>query len=128
MGVNPHPRYFFIRSLNLIRQFPELSEEFMKLDLRVGVVKNVEKVKGSEKLYRIIVDLGELGKRQVIAGIAKWYKPEELIGMNIVVVANLKPKKIFGEISQGMLLAADENGVPVLLTTVRSVKPGTKVR
>jgi len=103
-------------------------EEFMKLDLRVGVVKNVEKVKGSEKLYRIIVDLGELGKRQVIAGIAKWYKPEELIGMNIVVVANLKPKKIFGEISQGMLLAADENGVPVLLTTVRSVKPGTKVR
>ncbi|MET1160878.1 MAG: methionine--tRNA ligase subunit beta [Thermoprotei archaeon] len=103
-------------------------EEFMKVDLRIGVIKNVEKIPGSEKLYKIIVDLGELGERQIVAGIAKWYKPEDLIGKNIVVVANLKPKKIFGEISQGMLLAADVDGEPVLLTTVKPVKPGARVR
>jgi len=100
----------------------------MKIDLRVGVVKSVERIKGSEKLYKIIVDLGELGERQLVAGIAKWYKPEDIIGKNIVVVANLQPKKIFGEISQGMLLAADVDGEPVLLTTVKPVKPGIRIR
>lgn len=103
-------------------------DEFMKIDLRIGVVKSVERIKGSEKLYKIRVDLGDLGERQLVAGIAKWYKPEDLIGKNIVVVANLKPKKIFGETSQGMLLAADVDGEPVLLTTVKPVKPGTRVR
>ncbi len=102
--------------------------EFMKIDLRVGVVKSVERVKGSEKLYKVIVDLGELGERQLIAGITKWYKPEELIGKYIIVVANLEPKKIFGEMSEGMLLAADQGGEPILLTTVKPVKPGTRVR
>jgi len=100
----------------------------MRIDLRVGVVKSVERIKGSEKLYKIIVDLGELGERKIVAGIAQWYRPEELIGRNIVVVANLQPKKIFGELSEGMLLAADVDGVPVLLTTDKPVKPGTRVR
>jgi len=100
----------------------------MRIDLRVGVVKSVERIKGSEKLYKIIVDLGELGERKIVAGIAQWYRPEELIGRNIIVVANLQPKKIFGELSEGMLLAADVDGVPVLLTTDKPVKPGTRVR
>jgi len=103
-------------------------DEFMKIDLRVGVIKSVDRIKGSDNLYKIIVDLGELGERQLVAGIAKWYKPEELIGKHIVVVVNLKPKRIFGETSQGMLLAADEDGVPILLTTDKPVKPGTRIR
>jgi len=103
-------------------------DEFMKIDLRVGVVKSVEKIKGSENLYKIIVDLGELGERQIVAGIARYYTPDELIGRNIIVVANLQPKKIFGEMSQGMLLAADVDGEPVLLTTVKPVKAGVRVR
>lgn len=103
-------------------------EEFMKVDLRVGVVKKVERIEKSENLYKITVDLGELGERQIVAGIAKHYQPQDLIGRNIIVVSNLKPKKIFGEISQGMLLAAEEDGVPVILTTFKHVKPGVRVR
>lgn len=104
-------------------------EEFMKVDLRVGFVKESERVKGSKKLIRLKVDLGELGERQIIAGLGAWYEPEYFVGKYIVVVANLKPKKIFGQISQGMLLAADdEEGTPVLLTVEKPVKPGTRIR
>ena len=103
-------------------------QEFMKCDLRVGVVKHAERIPGTSKLIRLIVDLGELGERQIVAGLGLWYKPEDLIGKHIIVVANLEPKKFRGYISQGMLLAAeDENGVPVLLTVERPVKPGAKV-
>ena len=104
-------------------------EEFIKIDLRVGKVISAERVKGSKKLLRLIVDLGELGKRQIIAGLGKWYKPEYFIGKNIIVVANLQPKRIFGLESQGMLLAADvPEGAPVLLTTDKPVEPGVRVR
>lgn len=100
----------------------------MKIDLRIGRVKSVHRVEKSENLYKIIVDLGEIGERQIIAGIAKYYNPEELVGKNIVVVVNLKPKKIFGEVSQGMLLAAEEDGVPILLTTMKECRAGMRVR
>lgn len=101
----------------------------MRIDLRVGFVKEAERVKGSKKLIRLIVDLGGLGERQIIAGLGAWYTPEDLKGRYIIVVANLKPKKIFGLVSQGMLLAADnEDGVPVLLTVEKPVKPGSRIR
>lgn len=104
-------------------------EEFSKIDLRVGFVKHAERIKGSKKLLRLIVDLGELGERQIIAGLGAWYEPGDLQGKYIVVVANLKPKRIFGQLSQGMLLAADdESGVPVLLTVEKPVRPGTRIR
>ncbi len=104
-------------------------EEFIKIDLRVGKVISAERVKGSKKLLRLIVDLGELGERQIIAGLGKWYEPEYFVGKNIIVVANLQPKKIFGLESQGMLLAADTlEGAPVLLTTDKPVEPGARVR
>ncbi len=103
-------------------------DEFKKIDLRVGRVVNAEKVPGSRKLIRLVVDLGELGERQVIAGLGEWYAPEYFIGKNIVVVANLKPKRMMGHVSQGMLLAADCNGgKPVILTTDGNVKPGARV-
>ncbi len=127
LAILPLPIMLFYNGVIVLSN--EISfEEFMKVDLRVGIVKSVERIPGSEKLYKIRVDLGELGDRQLVAGIAKWYSPEDLLGKCIVVVTNLKPKKIFGEVSQGMLLAADEDGVPVILTTVRPVKPGTRVR
>lgn len=104
-------------------------EEFSKIDLRVGFVKHAERIKGSKKLLRLIVDLGELGERQIIAGLGAWYEPGDLQGKYVVVVANLKPKRIFGQLSQGMLLAADdESGVPVLLTVEKPVRPGTRIR
>jgi methionine--tRNA ligase beta chain len=102
-------------------------EDFQKIDLRVGKVLEAEKVEGSEKLLKLIVDLGS-EKRQLVAGIAKYYKPEDLIGKEIVVVANLEPKKLMGIESQGMLLAADVNGEPVILIPEKEVPPGTKIR
>jgi methionine--tRNA ligase beta chain len=102
-------------------------EDFQKIDLRVGKVLEAEKVEGSEKLLKLIVDLGS-EKRQLVAGIAKFYKPEDLIGKEIVVVANLEPKNLMGIESQGMLLAADVNGEPVILIPEKEVPPGTKIR
>ncbi|MCC6043473.1 MAG: methionine--tRNA ligase, partial [Desulfurococcaceae archaeon] len=95
-------------------------------DLRVGLVKSAERVPGSEKLIKLMVDLGELGERQLIAGLAKWYKPEDFIGKYIVVVANLKPKRLMGLESQGMLLATDTDP-PVLVIAEKPVKPGSKL-
>jgi len=103
-------------------------EEFARLDIRVGRVLRAERVEGSRKLLRLEVDVGEEKPRQLIAGLAGFYEPEELVGMNIVVLANLKPKRIMGLLSEGMLLAADVDGRPVLLTVEREVPPGSKVR
>ncbi|MBI2040586.1 MAG: methionine--tRNA ligase [DPANN group archaeon] len=75
-------------------------------DLRVGEIKSVDVVADSDKLLKLQIDVGQLGERQIVAGIRKFYKPQELIGKKIIIVANLKPAKIRGEISQGMLLAA----------------------
>jgi len=103
-------------------------EEFRRIDLRVGYVKSAERVPGSKKLIRLIVDLGN-ETRQILAGLAKWYKPEEFKGKYVIVVANLKPKKMMGLESQGMILAAGcgDEEKPILLTVEAPVKPGTKV-
>jgi len=101
--------------------------DFMKLDLRVGKVLEASKVEGSKKLLKLKVDIGgEI--RQLVAGIAEYYAPRDLEGKLVVVVANLQPKKIRGVISQGMLLAADHMGEPVLIVPEKNVPPGTKVR
>ncbi|HDN76060.1 MAG TPA: methionine--tRNA ligase subunit beta [Acidilobales archaeon] len=103
-------------------------EEFRKIDLRVGLVKKAERILGSRKLIRLIVDLGN-EERQLVAGLAEWYKPEDLVNKYIIVVANLKPKKFMGYESKGMLLAAGcgEGEKPVILTVAEPVKPGTKI-
>jgi methionine--tRNA ligase beta chain len=102
-------------------------EDFKKIDLRVGKILEVEKVEGSEKLLKLIVDLrGE--KRQLVAGIGEFYKREDLIGKEIVIVANLKTKKIMGIESQGMILAADKEGEPVILIPEKEVPSGTIIR
>jgi len=103
-------------------------EEFERLDIRVGKVLKAERVPGSRKLIRLEVDVGEGEPRQLVAGIAGFYEPEELVGMSIIVLANLKPKKIMGVESRGMLLAADVDGRPVLLTVAGEAPPGARVR
>ncbi len=101
--------------------------DFKKLDLRVGEIVEAERIEGSRKLVKLIVDLGN-ERRQLVAGIAEYYVPESLVGKQIVVVTNLQPRKFMGVESQGMLLAAVVGeGRPVLLTPEEKVPPGTPV-
>ncbi len=101
--------------------------DFKKLDLRVGEIIEAERVQGSRKLVKLVVDLGN-ERRQLVAGIAEYYEPESLVGKQIVVVTNLQPRKFMGVESQGMLLAAVVGeGRPVLLTPEEKVPPGTPV-
>lgn len=100
---------------------------FKNIDLRVAEILEAEKVKKSRKLIKLQLDLGELGKRQIVAGIANYYEPENLIGKKIIIVANLKPAKLMGIESNGMLLAAKINDKLVLLTTDGDIEPGAKI-
>ncbi|MGE5508454.1 MAG: methionine--tRNA ligase [Chitinophagales bacterium] len=103
--------------------------DFAKLDLRVARVLQAERIAGADKLLKLQVDLGT-EKRQIVAGIALHYQPEELVGKEIVVVANLKPAKLRGELSQGMLLAAStpDHATLGLVSPERPVPPGSKVK
>lgn len=100
--------------------------EFKKLDLRVVSILNAERVQGSEKLIKLIVDLG--GERNIIAGIGKTYSPEDLIGKQIVILANLEPKKLMGEESNGMLLAAIDEEMPVLIIPDKKIGSGSVIQ
>jgi methionyl-tRNA synthetase len=102
-------------------------EEFKKIDLRIGKIIEAEKVENSENLLRLEVDLGEEW-RQIVSGIASYYKPEELIGKEVIVVYNLESKIIKGIESQGMILAAeDKNQNIVLISPEKYIDPGSKV-
>ncbi len=104
-------------------------DEFAKVQLKVGVVREAERIPKSRKLLRLMVDLGEDELRQVVAGIAERYDPEELLGRRIVIVANLKPARLMGVESRGMILAAtDAEGHPYLLSPDGEVPPGSEVR
>jgi methionyl-tRNA synthetase len=104
-------------------------EDFAKVELRVGLVKSAERIQGADKLLKLLVDIGD-EVRQVLAGIALSYAPEELVGRKVVIVANLAPRKMRGLESNGMLLAASvgPDGQPVLCTFAEDVPPGAKVR
>ena len=104
-------------------------EDFAKVELRVGVVKSAERIQGADKLLKLLVDVGD-ELRQVLAGIALAYAPEELVGRKVVIVANLAPRKMRGLESNGMLLAASvgPDGKPVLCTFAEDVPAGAKVK
>ena len=102
-------------------------EDFKKVQLKTAKILSAERVEGSEKLIKLEVDLGE-EKRQIVAGIGKFYSPENLIGKTIVVVANLEPRSLMGLQSQGMLLAANDGEKIVLLAPDSEIKPGSEVR
>jgi methionyl-tRNA synthetase len=102
-------------------------DDFVKVQLKVAKVLTAERVPKSEKLIKLQVDLGS-EQRQIVAGIGKKYEPEQLLGKKIVIVANLKPAKLMGIESQGMVLAAGDKDVGGLVTIVEDVEPGTKVK
>lgn len=111
---------------------PEQSEEislddFLKVDLRVAEIIHAEPVKKADKLLKIQLDLG-YEKRQVVSGIAKFYKPEELIGRKVICIVNLKPVKLRGELSQGMILAGEDANGLSLAEVDQSLSNGTKVK
>ena len=108
---------------------PELLtiDDFLRIDLRVALVTHAERIEGADKLLKLQLDVGGQ-TRQIVAGIAKAYTPEQLVGKKIIVVFNLKPAKLRGVESQGMLLAADLDGRPIIATFEDDVKPGTRVR
>lgn len=102
-------------------------EEFKKLDIRIGKILSVEEIKNSKNLLKLKVDFGT-EKRQAIAGLKQYYKPEELLNKKFVFVLNLEPRKIFGEESNCMILAAeDEKGNITLIRPEKEIKEGAKV-
>lgn len=101
--------------------------DFQKLDLKVATILRVERLSGSEKMLKIEVDLGQ-EKRQILATLGKDYSPEELEGKQLVVLTNLEPKKMMGEMSNGMLLAAENEEGAVIISPEIKLAPGTTVR
>jgi methionyl-tRNA synthetase len=104
--------------------------DFAKIELRVAEVKTAERIPKADKLLLLSVDVGEEKPRTILAGIAQYYEPETLVGRKIVVVANLKPRKLRGYESQGMLLAASvgEEGKPVIATFAEDVPNGARLK
>jgi len=104
-------------------------QDFSRLDLRVGRVTDVRPHPNADRLYVLDCNLGpELGTRQLVAGLKPYMPPEALKDKLVVVVANLEPATLRGEKSEGMLLAAQDEGKVVILTTAEPVAPGSKVR
>ena len=101
-------------------------KEFKRLDIRIGTVAEVEKVPGSDKLYKLQVDIGG-EQRQIVTGLVDWYTADDLAGKVIAVVLNMKPAKIFGQWSYGMLLAAEIDGKLALLTTDHEIPNGARI-
>jgi methionine--tRNA ligase beta chain len=102
-------------------------DDFMKLEIRIGKILSAEQVQGTEKLLRLEIEFSN-ERRQLVAGIAETYTPDQIIGKEIPVLMNLEPKKIRGVESQGMILAIDVAGKPILLHPEREVPPGSIIR
>ncbi len=101
-------------------------EDFAKLDLRVGRIKEAEKLEGSDKLIKCTVDFGQLGERIIVSGIYEFRNPEDLIGNSYLYIVNLKARKIFGVESQGMLVAVhDDNGNFAMLVPDADIQAGS---
>jgi methionyl-tRNA synthetase len=103
-------------------------DEFKKMDIRLGTIKEVEPIEGTDKLLKCQIDFGELGIRQIISGIKEYYPEyQNLIGKQVLYVVNLEPREIKGHVSQGMLMAVGA-GAPVFLVPETPVDAGSKVR
>jgi len=102
-------------------------DEFKKLDMRIGTVVDVSRIPRTERLYKIIVDLGNIGKKQTVSSLVEYYTPERLLSKRIVFLTNLKATKFAGELSEGMLMAAEKGDKLALLTTDREIENGAKI-
>jgi methionyl-tRNA synthetase len=112
---------------SILETKPEITiEEFSRIDLRVATVVHAEPIPKAKKLLKLEVDMGH--KRTLVAGIAEKYTAEELIGKQVIIVANLKPAKLMGVVSNGMLLAAVDDSGPILATLEKTVNPGTPLK
>jgi methionyl-tRNA synthetase len=104
-------------------------DDFLKVDMRVGLVLTAERVKGSDKLMHITVDIGEPEPRTLVAGIAEAYTPQDLVNRKVVIVANLQPRKLKGITSNGMIVAASvEDGKPVLAGFHEDIPVGARLK
>ena len=101
---------------------------FSKTDLRVGEIIKAEDVEGADKLLKVQVDLGDLGQRDIFAGIKKSYSAKKLVGLKVLVVVNLKPKTMKFGVSSGMVLAADSDGDIIIIEANTKIKNGSKVK
>jgi methionine--tRNA ligase beta chain len=103
-------------------------DDFAKVDLRVAKITDVSDVQGAKKpLWKLKIDVGELGSRTIVAGIRDLYDENELLGRQIIIVANLKPRSLAGIMSEGMLLAAEDGSDISLLQPDKDVRPGCKI-
>jgi methionyl-tRNA synthetase len=104
-------------------------DDFAKVDLRVGLVLTAQRVKNSDKLIHMTVDIGEPDPRTIVAGIAEAYAPEQLLNRKVVIVANLQPRKLKGILSNGMIVAASvEGGKPVLAGFHEDIPVGARLK
>jgi len=103
--------------------------DWEKIDLRVAEIKEVEEIEGADKLWKLKIDVGELGERTICAGIKNFYSKENLVGKKIIYFSNLKPRKLKGVESQGMLLAAsnEEHSEVVLISPESEIANGTRI-
>lgn len=101
-------------------------DDFLKVDMRVGTIVSAERVPKSDKLLKLQVKFGELGERQIVAGIGKDYEPEAIVGLQIVAVVNLAPRKLMGLESNGMILASQGEAKLSLVSAV-GAKEGCRV-
>lgn len=103
-------------------------DKFDKVELRVALIKSVSKVNGADKLLKFSLDVGDESERQILSGIAQWYpEPEKLVGKKVIVVANLQPRKMRGEVSQGMLLSAEYGDQVQLITVPDNIPAGSLI-
>ena len=102
-------------------------DEFKKIDIRIARIKSVEDHPNADKLYVIKLDVGELGEKQTCAGLKSYYKPDELVGKTVAVVANLAPAKLRGEVSETMLLAGQQDETVSILVPEKPIEPGSRV-
>lgn len=107
-------------------------EDFKRLNIKVGLVEDCSVIPNTENLYKMVVDCGEENLRQVVTGMRKFYSTKDFIGEKIIILTNLESKEIMGVKSEGMVLAADINGKPVLLKLdpkkEKMVPPGSKIK
>ena len=103
-------------------------DDFIKIDLRVAKVKEASHVDGADKLLKLVLDVGDLGERQVFAGIKKAYDPEDLHGRLVVLVANLKPRQMSFGLSEGMVLASSNDNGIYIISPDEGAEPGQRVK
>jgi len=102
-------------------------EDFAKVDMRIGTIVSAENVEDSEKLIKLQVDFGDLGKRQILSGIKQWFKPKSLIGKQAAFVINIEPRKMIGLESEGMILAVEYDGKIILIVPKKKAKNGSLI-